>query len=195
MAFQWSLVGFGPAGIAAAVAITIGMAALSGTFVPYDSVDKDDYDEDGVYVPPVVLPNPNENDNPDINPNPGENENPNDNPDHNEPAYPTVNPDANPNKDQASLVFPWGFVCVAPSVTPTDDYDPDIPDDIRPPSSDFAVAAEPYDSGAGWIIAALMAFIATFSISVSVMTSLGRSDTSDDVTSITGTSDDRRYRP
>lgn len=195
MAFQWSLVGFGPAGIAAAVAITIGMAALSGTFVPYDSVDKDDYDEDGVYVPPVVLPNPNENDNPDINPNPGENENPNDNPNHDEPAYPTVNPDANPNKDQASLVFPWGFVCVAPSVTPTDDYDPDIPDDIRPPSSDFAVAAEPYDSGAGWIIAALMAFIATFSISVSVMTSLGRSDTSDDVTSITGTSDDRRYRP
>ena len=191
MAFQWSLVGFGPAGIAAAVAITIGMAALSGTFVPYDTVDKDDYDDDGVYVPPVILPNPNENDRPIINPNPGENDNPN----NDEPAYPTVNPDANHNKDQSSLVFPWGFVCVAPSITPTDDYDPDIPDDIRPPSSDFAVAAEPYDSGAGWMIAALMAFIVTFSISVSVMTSLGRSGTSYDVLDVNHTLDDRRYRP
>ena len=191
MAFQWSLVGFGPAGIAAAVAITIGMAALSGAFVPYDTVDKDDYDDDGVYVPPVILPNPNENDRPIINPNPGENDNPN----NDEPAYPTVNPDANPNKDQSSLVFPWGFVCVAPSITPTDDYDPDIPDDIRPPSSDFAVAAEPYDSGAGWMIAALMAFIVTFSISVSVMTSFGRSGTSCDVLDVNHTLDDRRYRP
>ena len=154
MAFQWSLVGFGPAGIAAAVAITIGMAALSGAFVPYDTVDKDDYNDDGVYVPPVILPNPNENDNPIINPNPGENDDPNNNPNNDESAYPTVNPDINHSKNQSSLVFPWGFVCVAPSITPTDDYDPDIPDDIRPPSSDFAVAAEPYDSGAGWMIAA-----------------------------------------
>ena len=173
MAFQWSLVGFGPAGIAAAVAITIGMAALSGVFVE-DTVDRDDYDDDGIYVPPVVLPNPNQNEDPTVNPNPGENDNPNED----EPGYPTVDPDANPNKDQ-SLVFPWGFVCVAPSVTPTDDYDPDIPEDIRPPSSDFAVAAEPYDSGAGWIIAALMAFVATFSISVNVMTSIGRAGASD----------------
>lgn len=174
MAFQWSLAGFGPAGIAAAVAITIGMAALSGAFVE-DTVDKDDYNDDGIYVPPVVLPNPNQNEDPTVNPNPGENDNPNED----EPAYPDVNPDANPDKDQSSLVFPWGFVCVAPSVTPTDDYDPDIPDDIRPPSSDFAVAAEPYDSGAGWIIAALMAFVATFSISVNVMTSIGRTGASD----------------
>ena len=174
MAFQWSLAGFGPAGIAAAVAITIGMAALSGVFVE-DTVDRDDYDDDGIYVPPVVLPNPNQNEDPTVNPNPGENDNPNED----EPAYPTLNPDVNPNKDQSSLVFPWGFVCVAPSVTPTDDYDPDIPEDIRPPSSDFAVAAEPYDSGAGWIIAALMAFIVTFSISVSVMTSIGRAGASD----------------
>ena len=174
MAFQWSLAGFGPAGIAAAVAITIGMAALSGVFVE-DTVDRDDYDDDGIYVPPVVLPNPNVNEGPTVNPNPGENDNPNED----EPAYPDVNPDANPNKDQSSLVFPWGFVCVAPSVTPTDDYDPDIPEDIRPPSSDFAVAAEPYDSGAGWIIAALMAFVATFSVSVNVMTSIGRGSTSE----------------
>lgn len=173
MAFQWSLVGFGPAGIAAAVAITIGMAALSGVFVE-DTVDRDDYNDDGIYVPPVVLPNPNQNEGPTVNPNPRENDNPNED----EPGYPTVDPDANPNKDQ-SLVFPWGFVCVAPSVTPTDDYDPDIPEDIRPPSSDFAVAAEPYDSGAGWIIAALMAFVATFSISVNVMTSIGRAGASD----------------
>ena len=174
MAFQWSLAGFGPAGIAAAVAITIGMAALSGVFVE-DTVDKDDYNDDGIYVPPVVLPNPNVNEGPTVNPNPGENDNPNED----EPAYPTLNPDANPNKDQSSLVFPWGFVCVAPSVTPTDDYNPDIPEDLRPPSSDFAVAAEPYDSGAGWIIAALMAFVATFSISVNVMTSIGRTGESE----------------
>ena len=64
MAFQWTLAGFGPAGIAAAVAITIGMAALSGVFVTEETVNEDDYNDDGIYVPPVVLPNPNQNDNP-----------------------------------------------------------------------------------------------------------------------------------
>ena len=192
MAFQWTLAGFGPAGIAAAVAITIGMAALSGVFVTEETVNEDDYNDDGIYVPPVVLPNPNQNENPVINPNPGEN----DNPDEDGPAYPDVNVD--PNKGQTSLVFPWGFVCVSPHVTPTDDYDPDIPEDIRPPSSDFVVAAEPYDSGAGWIIAALMGFIATFSVTVTMMTSLGGAGTADDGHGrgiVRGTRNDRRRYP
>ena len=42
------------------------------------------------------------------------------------------------------------------------DPDFDIPDDVRPPSSSFTVGAEAYDSGIGYIIAAIMAGILTF---------------------------------
>ncbi len=144
---------------AAVVGIVIAIAGACGAFDQAD-VDDDDY-ENGVYIPPVVLPDPYVVEpNPYIDPNP----NPNETPGEYEYPNPDVNPDADGEKNKNLFPLPYGFVNVYMTQSPGEDFDPDfdIPDDLRPPSSSFTVGAEAYDSGIGYIIAAIMAGILAF---------------------------------
>lgn len=155
MAVQFALLGFGPAGWAACAVITLVLiAGASGVFDQSD-VDDIDYDEDGIYLPnPYVNPNPDEDNTHDPNPVVD--------PDIDGDGYEYAEPDTVKEEDKEKYGLPFSYVCVYMSQGEGDDYDPDIPDDIRPPSSSFTVAGEAYDSGIGLYIAAIMAFILTY---------------------------------
>ena len=155
--------------IAAVTAIVIAVAGASGAFDQAE-VDDDDYDEDGIFIP--EFPNPNPYPTPEINPNPNET------PDEYDYTYPDVNPDATKDQDRFLFPLPYGFVNVYMTQQAGDDFDPDfdIPDDVRPPSSSFTVGAEAYDSGIGYIIAAIMAGILAFWL-VSMYSGNGKEET------------------
>ena len=145
--------------VALVVGAVIAIAGASGAF-DQSEVNEDDYDEDGIYIPPVVLPNPYVEPTPYVNPNP----NPDETPDEYEYPKPNVDPDADSEKNKTLFPLPYGYVNVYMTQSGGDDFDPDfdIPDDVRPPSSSFTVGAEAYDSGLGYIIAAIMADILAF---------------------------------
>ena len=149
MAAQFGLVAFGPAGWVACAAITIVLIAGASGVFDQSEVNDDDYDDDGIYIPPYVPYNPNQI--PDVNPD--ENEYP-------EPEI-TVDPDKDKDADKLQYALPFGYVCVYMSQPQGNNYDPDI-DDLRPPSSSFTVGAEAYDSNIGYIIAAIMAGILSY---------------------------------
>ena len=144
-------VAINPYTVSLAVGAVIALAGALGVFDQAE-VNEDDYDEDGIFVPEFPLPNVT----PEVNPNPDETPNENENP--------NVNPDADSQNDKALFSLPYGYVNVYMTQPAGDDFDPDfdIPDDLRPPSSSFTVGAEAYDSGMGYIIAAVMAGILTF---------------------------------
>lgn len=155
--------------VAAVTAIVIAVAGASGAFDQAE-VDDDDYDEDGIFIP--EFPNPNPYPTPEINPNPNET------PDEYDYTYPDVDPDATKDQDKFLFPLPYGFVNVYMTQQAGDDFDPDfdIPDDVRPPSSSFTVGAEAYDSGIGYIIAAIMAGILAFWL-VSMYSGNGKEET------------------
>lgn len=139
--------------VALVVSAVIAIAGASGAF-DQSEVNDDDYDGDGIFVPELPLPNVT----PEITPNPDETPNEYDYP------RPNVNPDADSEKNKTLFPLPYGYVNVYMTQPGGDDFDPDfdIPDDVRPPSSSFTVGAEAYDSGLGYIIAAVMAGILAF---------------------------------
>ena len=102
----------------------------------------------------------------------------NETPDEYDYTYPDVDPDATKDQDKFLFPLPYGFVNVYMTQQAGDDFDPDfdIPDDVRPPSSSFTVGAEAYDSGIGYIIAAIMAGILAFWL-VSMYSGNGKEET------------------
>ena len=139
--------------IAAVTVIVIAVAGASGAF-DQTEIDDDDYDDNGIFVPELPTPTVH----PEVNPNPNET------PNEYDYTYPDVKPDATKEQDKFLFPLPYGFVNVYMTEQAGDDFDPDfdIPDDVRPPSSSFTVGAEAYDSGIGYIIAAIMAGILVF---------------------------------
>ena len=139
------------------VGLVVGACiALAGAMGAFDQaeISDDDYDDNGIFVPELPLPNVT----PEINPNPDET------PNEYEYPRPNVDPDADSEKNKTLFPLPYGYVNVYMTQSGGDNFDPDfdIPDDVRPPSSSFTVGAEAYDSGLGYIIAAIMAGILAF---------------------------------
>ena len=139
------------------VGLVVGACvALAGAMGAFDQaeVNDEDYDEDGIFVPELPLPNVT----PEVHPNPDET------PNEYEYPNPNVDPNADSEKNKTLFPLPYGYVNVYMTQSGGDDFDPDfdIPDDVRPPSSSFTVGAEAYDSGLGYIIAAVMAGILAF---------------------------------
>ncbi len=58
----------------------------------------------------------------------------------------------------------WGFITITASAPIDDGYDPDIPEDIRPPSSSFDVMAQAEISYAGITIAIVVSALMTLFI-------------------------------
>ncbi len=164
MPAQLALAFAGPPGWVAAAAITavLIVAGAAGVF-DQTEVDDDDYDDDGIYIPENPFPDPevtvNPDETPEITVNPDETVDPDETSEEEE----NVDEDGSKEKDKVVYPLPFGFVSVYMTQHVEDDFDPD-PDltDIRPPSSSFEVGAEAYDSGIGYIIAAVMAGILVF---------------------------------
>ena len=137
-----------PQAMAAAVAIvTVLGAGLSGAFDSADVEVNDDRAEDGIFIP--------------VNPTISDSDLGEDS----EYEYVTVYPTPTPN--QFNSMLPMGFVSINSSIPTTNEYDPDIPDDVRPPSSSFGIAGEAYDSGAGFLIMLIVAgLLAAYCVTV-----------------------------
>lgn len=122
-----------PQVMAAAVAVvTLLGAGISGAF-DYQEVEvNDDREQDGIFIP--------------INPTIQDSEIVEDDYEYSE-VYPT------PTPNKFSSVLPMGYVSINSSAQiSNNEFDPDIPDDIRPPSSSFGIAGEAYDSGFGFLL-------------------------------------------